>query len=152
MTGIADKIIQGVFGRDSGSRMWMPMNSLDLGSREAVGQALSYLAKTGQLRPVGHGLDDVTRIGSSPDTTMVWAQALSVRSSYDLALRGRTISQTGGPARVRAGRLEHSPKSLAALGPMVEFGRTGRRALLAPGNPMLGGQDSPGPAIGLHSQ
>lgn len=43
-------------------------------------------------------------------------------------------------------------KFLATLGPVVAFGRTGRRALLALGHPMQGAYDSLGPAMRLHSQ
>ena len=39
-----------------------PKDFLDLGSREAVDQALSRLAKAGQLRRVGHGLYDMPRM------------------------------------------------------------------------------------------
>ncbi|MCY4597659.1 MAG: DUF6088 family protein [Bryobacterales bacterium] len=64
MTGIADKIMQRVSGHDSGRWVCTPKDFLDLGSREAVDQALSRLAKTGRLRRVGHGLYDVPRISN----------------------------------------------------------------------------------------
>lgn len=61
MTGIADKIMQRVSGHDSGGWVSTPKDFLDLGSREAVDQALSRLAKAGRLRRVGRGLYDVPR-------------------------------------------------------------------------------------------
>ncbi|MDE0109362.1 MAG: DUF6088 family protein [Bryobacterales bacterium] len=61
MTGIADKIMQRVSVHDSGTWVSTPKDFLDLGSREAVDQALSRLAKAGRLRRVGHGLYDVPR-------------------------------------------------------------------------------------------
>lgn len=61
MTGIADKIMQRVSVHDSGRWVSTPKDFLDLGSREAVDQALSRLAKAGRLRRVGHGLYDVPR-------------------------------------------------------------------------------------------
>ena len=56
MTGIAYKIMQRVSAQDCGSWVCTPKDFLDLGSRDAVDQALSRLAKAGRLRRVGHGL------------------------------------------------------------------------------------------------
>ncbi|MCY4187151.1 MAG: DUF6088 family protein [Bryobacterales bacterium] len=61
MTGIADKIMQRVPIHDSGGWVCTPRDFLDLGSRQAVDQAISRLAKSGQLRRMGHGLYDVPR-------------------------------------------------------------------------------------------
>ncbi len=55
---MADKIMQRVSVNDSGTWVGTPKDFLDLGSREAVDQALSRLVKRGQLRRVGHGLYD----------------------------------------------------------------------------------------------
>lgn len=62
MTGIADKIMQRVSVHDSGRWVCTPRDFLDLGTRAAVDQGLSRLAKSGQLRRVGHGLYDKPRI------------------------------------------------------------------------------------------
>ena len=64
MTGIADKIMQRVSVHDSGRWVCTPKDFLDLGSREAVDQALSRLVKAGRLRRVGHGLYDRPRISN----------------------------------------------------------------------------------------
>lgn len=56
MTGIADKIMQRVSAHDCGRWVCTPKDFLDLGNHDAVGQALSRLAKAGRLRRVGHGL------------------------------------------------------------------------------------------------
>ena len=64
MTGIADKIMQRVSVHDSGKWVGTPKDFLDLGSREAVDQALSRLVKAGRLRRVGHGLYDRPRISN----------------------------------------------------------------------------------------
>ena len=56
MTGTADKIMQRVSVDDGGGWVCTPKDFLDLGSRDAVDQALSRLAKAGRLRRVGHGL------------------------------------------------------------------------------------------------
>ena len=64
MIGIADKIMQRVSVHDSGRWVCTPKDFLDLGSREAVDQALSRLVKAGRLRRVGHGLYDMPRISN----------------------------------------------------------------------------------------
>ena len=62
MTSIADKIMKEVAARSIGQWVCTPKDFLDLGSREAVDQALSRLVKTGRLRRVGHGLYGRPRI------------------------------------------------------------------------------------------
>ena len=64
MTPMADKIMKRVSAHDSGSWVCTPKDFLDLGSREAVDQALSRLVKVGQLRRVGHGLYDMPRFSN----------------------------------------------------------------------------------------
>ena len=51
MTGMADKIMKRVSAHASGRWVCTPKDFLDLGSREAVDQALSRLVKAGQLAP-----------------------------------------------------------------------------------------------------
>ena len=64
MTAVANKIMKRVFAHASGRWVCTPKDFLDLGSREAVDQALSRLVKTGQLRRVGHGLYTMPRISN----------------------------------------------------------------------------------------
>ena len=64
MTAMADKIMRRVSAHDRGRWVCTPKDFLDLGSREAVDQALSRLVKAGRLRRVGHGLYDKPRISS----------------------------------------------------------------------------------------
>ena len=64
MAAMADKIMQRVSVHDSGRWVCTPKDFLDLGSREAVDQALSRLVKAGRLRRVGHGLYDMPRISN----------------------------------------------------------------------------------------
>ncbi len=64
MAAMADKIMQRVSVHDSGRWVCTPKDFLDLGSREAVDQALSRLVKAGRLRRVGHGLYDRPRISN----------------------------------------------------------------------------------------
>ena len=62
MTRMADKIMKKVSAHGRGRWVCTPKDFLDLGSREAVDQALSRLVKMGQLRRVGHGLYDMPRM------------------------------------------------------------------------------------------
>lgn len=62
MTSIADKILRRVSAHDSRRWVCTPKDFLDLGSREAVDQALSRLVKAGRLRRVGTGMYDTPRV------------------------------------------------------------------------------------------
>ncbi len=62
MSSIADKIMDRI--SENASRRWVctPRDFLDIGSREAVDQALSRLVKAGRLRRFGRGLYDKPRM------------------------------------------------------------------------------------------
>ena len=62
IVSIADRIMKKVAARPVGQWVCTPKDFLDLGSREAVDQALSRLVKAGRLRRVGRGLYDRPRI------------------------------------------------------------------------------------------
>ena len=62
MMRIADKIMERVAAHGTGKWVCTPKDFLDLGSREAVDQALSRLVKACRLRRVGHGLYDMPRM------------------------------------------------------------------------------------------
>ena len=64
MTTLADKIMERVSAHHGGRWVCTPGDFLDLGSREAIDQALSRLVKAGRLRRVGHGLYVRPRISS----------------------------------------------------------------------------------------
>ena len=64
MKGIAKKIMKRMSAHSSGKWVSTPKDFVDLGSREAVDQALSRLVKAGHLRRVGHGLYDRPRFSS----------------------------------------------------------------------------------------
>ena len=61
MARLADRILDRVSARPKGRWVWTPRDFLDLGSRAAVDQALSRLAREGRLRRIGHGLYDMPR-------------------------------------------------------------------------------------------
>ena len=58
---VADKIMKRMSEQDNRSWVSTPKDFLDLGSREAVDQALSRLVKAGRLRRIGTGLYDAPR-------------------------------------------------------------------------------------------
>ena len=62
MASIAGKIMKEIAARPIGQWVCTPKDFLDIGSREAVDQALSRLVKAGRLRRVSHGLYDRPRI------------------------------------------------------------------------------------------
>ena len=64
MKGIAKKIMKRMSVHSSGKWVSTPKDFVDLGSREAVDQALTRLVKVGHLRRVGHGLYDRPRFSS----------------------------------------------------------------------------------------
>ncbi len=64
MKGIAKKIMKRMSAHSSGKWVSTPKDFVDLGSREAVDQALTRLVKAGHLRHVGHGLYDRPRFSS----------------------------------------------------------------------------------------
>ena len=64
MISLAEKIMERVSAHGRGKWVCTPKDFLDLGSREAVDQALSRLVKAEQLRRVGHGLYDLPRMSA----------------------------------------------------------------------------------------
>ena len=62
MSSIADKIMKRISGNASERWVCTPKDFLDIGSREAIDQALSRLVKAGRLRRVSRGLYDKPRM------------------------------------------------------------------------------------------
>ena len=121
--------------------MFTPSDFLDLGSRAAVDQALSRIARAGRLRRVARGLYDYPRIdpqlGALTPSTDAVAQALARETGSLVQVAGaqaanmlgvsvqvpaQTTYLTDGPPRTvqigrRVIRLKHaSPKNLVAAG------------------------------------
>lgn len=143
MASIADKILRRARTKGPGA-VFTPTDFLDLGSRAAIDQALSRLAKGGKLRRLARGLYDYPRVHSrlgslapSPDSV---AQAFARETGSSLQVTGaqaanalglstqvpaRSIYLTDGPSRrVVLGKrivdVRHaSPKHLVAPGSMA---------------------------------
>ena len=62
MTRIADRIMKRVAAHGRGQWVCTPKDFLDLGSRQAIDQALSRLVKAGRLRRLSQGLYDMPRV------------------------------------------------------------------------------------------
>jgi len=137
---ITQQIVQRATARGRGA-VFTPSDFLDLGSRAAVDQALSRLARGGRLRRVTRGLYDYPRIdpqlGALTPSTYAVAQALARETGSRVQVAGaqaanllgvslqvpaQTTYLTDGPARsVQIGRrvikLKHaSPKNFVAAG------------------------------------
>lgn len=83
MSSIADKIMKRISGNTSERWVCTPRDFLDIGSREAVDQALSRLVKSGRLRRIGRGLYD------KPKTSGVLKRPASVDLNAAIAAIAR---------------------------------------------------------------
>lgn len=130
MTRMADKIMQRVSVHDNGRWVCTPKDFLDLGSREAVDQALSRLVKAGHLRRVGHGLYDIPRFSealnrSAPVDLDIAIAALARRDGVRIMPDGLVAANRLGltnavPARVSYVTDGHS-RTLKIDGRTVRF-------------------------------
>ena len=144
MTGIADEIMQRVSGHDRGRWVCTPRDFLDLGTREAVHQALSRLAKAGRLRRVGHGLYDVPRIsgvlnGPAPVNLDAAVAALARRDGVRIMPDGLVAANQLGltnavPAKVCYVTDGHS-RTLKIEGRTVRFRHAGPSVMRWAGRP-----------------
>lgn len=137
---VTRQIVQRATAKGRGA-VFTPSDFLDLGSRAAVDQALSRIARAGRLRRVARGLYDYPRIdpqlGPLTPSTDAVAHALARETGSLLQVAGaqaanmlglslqvpaQTTYLTDGPPRTvqigrRVIRLKHaSPKNLVAAG------------------------------------
>lgn len=143
MGSITKRVLRMIRARGPGA-VFTPTDFLDLGSRAAVDQALSRLAKSGKLRRLARGLYDHPRVHSrlgplapAPDAV---AQAFARETGSSLQVAGahaanalglstqvpaRSVYLTDGPSRrvvlgKRTVDVRHaSPKHLVAPGSMA---------------------------------
>ena len=144
MTGIANKIIKRVSAHDGGRWVCTPKDFLDLGSREAVDQALSRLVKAGQLRRVAHGLYDIPRISnvlnrSAPVDLNAAIAALARRDGVRIMQDGLVFANQLGltnavPAKVSYVTDGHS-RTLKIGGRTVRFRHAGPSVMQWAGRP-----------------
>ncbi len=143
MSSVLNQVLQRAHARGRGS-VFTPADFLDLGTRPAVDQALSRLAKDGRLRRLVRGLYDYpkvhARLGPLAPAPDAIAKALARESGSRLQVAGaqaanalglstqvpaRSVYLTDGPSRrVVVGKrvvdMRHaSPKHLVAAGSMA---------------------------------
>lgn len=109
--GVAGRIMRKVRGRPAAQRTWTPRDFEDLGSRDAVDQALGRLVKAGKLRRIGRGLYDAPRWspilrGPAPVDLDAAIAALARRDGVRIVAEGSVAANQLGltnavPARLR---------------------------------------------------
>ncbi len=144
MTAMADKIMRRVSVHGSGRWVCTPKDFLDLGSREAIDQALSRLVKAGRLRRVGHGLYDRPRISRvlnrpAPVDLEAAIAALARRDGVRIMPDGLVAANQLGltnavPAKVSYVTDGHS-RTLEIDGRTVRFRHAGPRVMQWAGRP-----------------
>ena len=141
---IADRIMRKVAARPVGQWVCTPKDFLDLGSREAVDQALSRLVKAGRLRRAGHGLYDRPRISkllkrSAPVNMDAAIAAVARRDGVRIMPDGLAAANQLGltnavPARISFVTDGHS-RSLKIDGRTVRFRHAGPSVMQWTGKP-----------------
>ena len=141
---IADRIMKTVAARPVGQWVCTPKDFLDLGSREAVDQALSRLVRAGRLRRVGHGLYDRPRISkllkrSAPVNMDAAIAAVARRDGVRIMPDGLAAANQLGltnavPARISFVTDGHS-RSLKIDGRTVRFRHAGPSVMQWTGKP-----------------
>ena len=141
---IADRIMKKVAAQPVAQWVCTPKDFLDLGSREAVDQALSRLVKAGRLRRVGHGLYDTPRISlllkrPAPVDMDSAIAAVARRDGVRIMLDGLAAANQLGltnavPARVSFVTDGHS-RALKIDGRTVRFRHAGPSVMQWTGKP-----------------
>jgi predicted transcriptional regulator of viral defense system len=128
------------------TRVWTPVDLLDLGSRDAVDKALQRLARAGTLRRIDRGLYDRPNISSltkrpgSADYRKV-LDALARRDQVRMLVDGLTAANdlgltTAVPARVVV-HTDARRRSIPLGNLTIEFKRTAPSKLYWAGRPAM---------------
>lgn len=137
---VSDKILVRLRARGRGT-VFTPSDVLDLGSRDAVDQALSRLAGRGEIRRISRGLYDYPRISErlgtlSPDPDAI-ARALAAETGSRVQPAGARAANLLGLSEQVAARavyLTDGPKRIAKTGrQVVELRPASPRNLIAVG-------------------
>ena len=144
MAGIAHKIMKSVSARGRGRWVCTPKDFLNLGSREAVDQALSRLAKAGRLRRVGHGLYDMPRMSDvlkrpAPVDLDAAIEALARRDGVRFIPDGLVAANHLGLTNAVPAKASYvtdgSTRMLKIDGRTVQFRRAGPKVMQWAGKP-----------------
>ena len=144
MTRVADRIMKRVGARGRGRWVCTPKDFLDLGSREAIDQALSRLVKAGRLRRAGRGLYDLPRISGvlkrpAPVDLDAAVAALARRDGIRIMPDGATAAHRLGLTNAvpaRAGYVtDGATRTVEIDGRTVRFRHAGPRVMRWAGRP-----------------
>ena len=144
MTQVADKIMRRMSARARGRWVCTPKDFLDLGSREAVDQALSRLVRAGRVRRAGRGLYDLPRISGvlkrpAPVDLEAAVAALARRDAIrimpDGAIAAHRLGLTNAvPARV-VYVTDGTTRTVPVDGRTIRFRHAGPRVMRWAGRP-----------------
>ena len=144
MAHIAQKIMERVSARGKGRWVCGPKDFVDLGTREGIDQALSRLAKAGQLRRVGHGLYDMPRMSNvlkrpAPVDLDAAIEALARRDGVRLIPDGLVAANQLGLTNAVPANASYvtdgSTRTLTIDGRTVRFRHAGPRVMQWAGKP-----------------
>ena len=144
MAHIAQKIMERVSAHGRGRWVCAPKDFVDLGTREAIDQALSRLAKAGQLRRVGHGLYDMPRMSNvlKRPAPVDWDAAIEalarrdgVRFIPDGLVAANQLGLTNAVPAKASYVTDGSTRTLTIDGRTVRFRHAGPRVMKWAGKP-----------------
>ena len=144
MTCVADRIMERVSAHGRGQWVCTPKDFLDLGSRQAVDQALSRLVKAGRLRRAGRGLYDLPRRSSilkrpAPVDLDAAVAALARRDGIRIMPDGATAAHGLGLTGVVSAKTCYATDGASRMveidGRTIRFRRAGSRVMRWTGRP-----------------
>ena len=144
MTRVADRIMKRVSAHGRGRWVCTPKDFLDLGSRQAIDQALSRLVKAGRLRRAGRGFYDLPRTSGvlkrpAPVDLEAAVAALARRDGIRIMPDGADAAHGLGltnavPAKVRY-TTDGASKTVTIDGRTIRFRHAGPRIMRWAGRP-----------------
>lgn len=144
MTRVADRIMKRMSAHGRGRWVCTPKDFLDLGSRQAIDQALSRLVKAGRLRRAGRGLYDLPRTSSvlkrpAPVDLDAAIAALARRDGIRIMPDGATAAHGLGltnavPAKVNY-TTDGASRTVTIDGRTIRFRHAGPRVMRWAGRP-----------------
>jgi hypothetical protein len=137
---VTTKVLRAIRRRGRGY-VFTPEEMLSLGSRAAIDQALSRLARSGEIRRLGRGVYDYPkishRLGPLSPTPEVIAEALAKREGVHLQTSGARAANALGLSSQVPGRLtfltDGTPRSRRVGNQVIELKRAVPRKLRGAG-------------------
>ncbi len=138
MSSLADKIMKRMRGHGRGRWVSTPRDFLDLGSRQAVDQALSRLARAGKLRRAGRGLYDLPRISTvlqrpAPVDIDAAVAAVARRDGIRFMPDGATVAHRMGLTNAVPAKASYATdgatRTVAVDGRTIRFRHAGTRVM-----------------------